>query len=183
MVLIVDNYGTSANITAAMVRSLGFDAAILPCNTDSLRVNIRDYSAVIITAGPGNFDRNGLGCSLVDRQGTVPILGVCQGMDMIVGLYGGSVSDTATSMCEDTLSHTGEGLFSGISQRFRAVLRQPRVIDKKTLPAVFEAEAYSSCGTVQSISISDQKVYATGFDPSNYRTENGLKILYNFINL
>lgn len=166
-----------------MVRSLGFDAVILPCTTDPGRVNIMDYSAVILTAGPGNIDRDGLGCSLVNRQEPVPTFGICQGMYMIVRLYGGSVSDARPLMCEDTLSHTGEGLFNGISQRFRVVLRQSHAVDRKTLPQVFETEAYSSSGAVQGISISNRKVYGTGFDPSNFRTEHGLKIFYNFLNL
>lgn len=183
MVLIVDNYGSTANITASMVRSMGSGVVVLPCNTDPGSVDIRDYTAVILTAGPGNMAGNYLGCSLAGREAGVPLLGVCQGMDIIVRYYGGSVFRNDPVMREDTLSHTGEGLLSGISQRFRVVLRQFHAIDKKTLPQVFETEAYSSSGAIQCISIADKKVYGTGFDPSNYRTEHGLKILYNFLNI
>ena len=183
MVLIVDNFSSTAGITASMVRSLGFKTVVLPYNTDPAGVNIRDYSSVILTAGPGNMVAGSLGPGIVARQSGVPLLGVCQGMNMVARHYGGSVTKTGPVMCEDTLSHTGEGLFRGIDQRFRVVLRQAHEVDKKFLPQIFETEAYSSSGAVQSISISKEKVYAAGFDPSNYRTEHGLKILYNFLNI
>ena len=182
MVLIIDNYGFAANITASMVRSLGYAAVVLPCMTDPCRVDVRDYAAVILTAGPGNLSNGSLACCLAGQNSGVPLLGVCQGMELIVRQRGGSVAGTARFMCEDTLSHTGDGLFRGIGQRFRAVLRQVNAVDRKTLPEVFETDAYSSSGAVQAISIAGEKVYGTGFDPSNYRTEHGLKIFYNFLN-
>lgn len=183
MVLIVDNFSFTADITASIVRSLGFETVVLPYNTDPAGVNIRDYSSLILTAGPGNMVNHSLGSSLVARHSGIPLLGVCHGMNMVVRHYGGSVIKTRPVMCEDTLSHTGEGLFLGISQRFRVVLRQAHEIDKKSLPRVLETEAYSSSGAVQSFSIPKEKVYAAGFDPSNYRTEHGIKIFYNFLNL
>ncbi|HPS57826.1 MAG TPA: hypothetical protein PK514_06940 [Spirochaetota bacterium] len=183
MVLVVDNYGSAANITAAMIRSLGSGAVVLSCSTDPRDVNIRDYSAVILTAGPGNLLYDALGSSLANQHGRIPLLGVCQGMEMIVRQHGGSVVNTGHVLSEDTLSHTGEGLFRGIGQRFRVALRRNHTIDKKNLPQVFETEAYSSDGAVQCLSIASERVYGTGFDPSNYRTEHGIKIFYNFLNL
>ena len=183
MVLVVDNYGSTANITSAMVRSLGFSTMVVPCSTDPVSVKIQDYGAVILTAGPGSYLSGALSHSLVMNQKGVPLLGVCQAFELIAKLMDGAVVDAVPVMCEDTLSHTGEGLFRGIAQRFRVVLRQSHVIDKKKLPREFEAEAYSSSGAVQSISIASRMLYASGFDPANYRTEHGLKILYNFLNL
>ena len=183
MVLIVDNSGFTASITAAMIRSLGYGAAVLPCTTDYRSINITDYGAVILTAGPGNLVYETTGWIIAAQQGGVPLLGVCQGMELIVRHNGGVVAKSVPVMCEDTLSHSGEGLFRGICQRFRVVLRQSHTIDRKTLPQSFEAEAYSSNGSVQAVSILNKKVYGTAFDPSNYRTEHGIKILYNFLTI
>lgn len=145
-------------------------------------MNVGDYSAVILTAGPGSLAGNSLGSILVKKNPGTPLLGICQGMHLIARIHGAAVVKSAL-MCEDTLSHTGEGLFAGISQRFRVVLRHGHEIDRSALPREFEADAYSSTGAVQGISICGRKIYGTGFDPSNYRTENGIKIFYNFLNM
>ena len=182
MILIIDNYGSSANILASMVRGLGLDVEL--CSDDMTGRDVRAelYKCVILSSGPGEGGR-GLSAGLIRSARGISILAICQSMNLAAVESGARLSASEPLFCEDTLSHTGEGLFRGIPQRFRVVMRQSQTIVKTSLPAVFEAEAYSSNGSIQGISCAERSIYGLGFDPAAYRTEYGLELLRNFTGL
>ncbi len=181
MVLVVDNSGFSACIIASMARALGHDAMVVPDSLDAEYVRIMDYESVILSPGPGAGAGERLSGYLVSKNMGVPLLGLCSSMHLIAEAHGGAVTRCGALFSEDTLSHTGEGLFREMPQRFRVVLRQTHVIEKKSLPIFFDAQAYSSDGAIQGFSIPAKQLYGAGFDPSSCRAEHGKWLLHNFL--
>lgn len=183
MVLLVDNYGRSANVLAFMVKSLGKEVSVVPDSETRYLEDLGFFESVILSPGTGAGTGDGLSDSIIRGHIQVPVFGMCQWMYRFLQEAGGTVVKSRPVFIEDTLSHTGEGLFTDVPQRFRIVLRQTHTIDRKTIPENFDTDAYSSDGSVQGINCNERKIYGTGFDPSSYRTESGLVILRNFLTM
>jgi anthranilate synthase component 2 len=145
------------------------------------------FSHVVLSPGPGSPDD--VGDFSVGRevllQASVPVLGVCLGMQGMVSVYGGRVRQAPPAHGEVALvTHAGDGVFAGIPDPFPAV--RYHSLAAVTVPDALVANAW--CDTpegpvVMGVRHRERPQWGVQFHPESILTEHGEVMMGNFLGL
>ena len=131
--------------------------------------------------------KNTLGvCSdVIKNMGpTTPILGVCLGHQGIIHAFGGKVINAGCVRHGKTSSvnHVSSELFKDVKNPFRATRYHSLVGDKTVIPDVLQVIATAADdGEIMAIKHKEYLIEGVQFHPESIMTEEGKKILANFI--
>lgn len=187
--LIIDNYDSFVYNIAQYLGELGVECDVIRNDKITLsEIKERKYDAIIISPGPGTpEDKKYFGvCSDVikDMGKKTPILGVCLGHQGIIDAFGGKVTNAGCVRHGKTspVVHTNSKLFTGVKNPFRATRYHSLVGDKTVIPDVLEITATASDdGEVMAVQHKEFLIQGVQFHPESIMTEDGKKILNNFI--
>ena len=115
---------------------------------------------------------------------TKPILGVCLGHQGIIHAFGGKVTNAGCVRHGKTspVSHNDDKLFEGVKNPFRATRYHSLVGDKTIIPDVLEVTAIANDDReVMAIKHKKYLIEGVQFHPESIMTEDGKKILANFV--
>lgn len=150
------------------------------------RIRSGEFSHIVISPGPGhpaNDTDFAASRKVIEAADGIPLLGVCLGHQGLAHLVGAHVTATTPHHgVVSTLHHSGEGLFSDVQQGIN-VVRYHSLHVADPLPECLEVHARTSDGTVQAFARKDQPHWGVQFHPESILTENGAKILRNFLSL
>ena len=187
--LIIDNYDSFVYNIAQYLGELGVESTVI--RNDKITLDeIRDsnYDAIIISPGPGTpEDKKYFGvCSDVIKElgESTPILGVCLGHQGIIDAFGGKVTNAGCVRHGKTspVKYVESELFEGVSNPFRATRYHSLVGDKTIIPDVLQVIATASDdGEIMAIKHKDHLIQGVQFHPESIMTQDGKKILSNFI--
>jgi anthranilate synthase component II len=140
------------------------------------------FSHVVLSPGPGT--PTDIGDFRVGREvlveGTVPVLGVCLGMQGLVSAYGGLVDRVAPAHGEvATIEHDGRGVFADVPQGFRAV--RYHSLAALSLPDDLEVTARDADGTVMGVRHVNLPLEGVQFHPESILSEHGALLVANFL--
>ena len=187
--LIIDNYDSFVYNIAQYLGELGVDCDVIRNDKITLdEIQEKNYDAIIISPGPGTpEDKKYFGvCSDVikDMGSSTPILGVCLGHQGIIDAFGGKVTNAGCVRHGKTspVDHVNSKLFKDVKNPFRATRYHSLVGDKTIIPEVLKVTATASDdGEVMAIEHKDYLIQGVQFHPESIMTEDGKKILANFI--
>lgn len=187
--LIIDNYDSFVYNIAQYLGELGVDCDVIRNDKITLdEIQEKNYDAIIISPGPGTpEDKKYFGvCSDVikDMGSSTPILGVCLGHQGIIDAFGGKVTNAGCVRHGKTspVDHVDSKLFKDVKNPFRATRYHSLVGDKTIIPDVLKVTATASDdGEVMAIEHKDYLIQGVQFHPESIMTEDGKKILANFI--
>lgn len=187
--LIIDNYDSFVYNIAQYLGELGVDCDVIRNDKITLdQIKQSNYDAIIISPGPGTpTDRKYFGvCSDVikDIGPITPILGVCLGHQGIIEAFGGKVTNAGCVRHGKTspVEHTNSELFKDVKNPFRATRYHSLVGDKTIIPDALEVTAIAADdGEVMAIRHKEYLIEGVQFHPESIMTEDGKKILANFI--
>jgi anthranilate synthase component 2 len=187
--LIIDNYDSFVYNLAQYLGELGVDCDVI--RNDKITINEikeKKYDGIIISPGPGTpDDKKYFGvCSNVikDLGDTIPILGVCLGHQGIISAFGGKVTNAGCVRHGKTspVKHKESELFKGVKNPFKATRYHSLVGDKTIIPEILEVTATAEDdGEVMAVSHKKYLIEGVQFHPESIMTEDGKKILANFI--
>ena len=187
--LIIDNYDSFVYNIAQYLGELGVDCKVI--RNDKITINEikqKKYDGIIISPGPGTpDDKKYFGvCSEVikDIGKTTPILGVCLGHQGIISSFGGKVTNAGNVRHGKTspVKHSESELFKGVKNPFKATRYHSLVGDKTIIPDILEVTATAQDdGEVMAVRHKDYLIEGVQFHPESIMTEDGKKILANFI--
>jgi anthranilate synthase/aminodeoxychorismate synthase-like glutamine amidotransferase len=115
---------------------------------------------------------------------TTPLLGVCLGHQAIGQVYGGTVCRARMPMHgkTSTVVHDGKGVFSGITAPIQAGRYHSLIIASENLPAELEVAARTKeDGTIMAVRHRKYPVHGVQFHPESVLTDEGKRILRNFL--
>lgn len=142
------------------------------------------YTHVVLSPGPGHPERAAdfaVGPA-VFAAATVPVLGVCLGMQGLVTCYGGSVQPVEPAHGEvSRLAHRGCGLFAGLPQDLPVV--RYHSLAAIAVPDQLEVTARSDDGVVMAVRHRERPQAGVQFHPESVLTEHGQAIVANFLAL
>ena len=187
--LIIDNYDSFVYNIAQYLGELGVECDVIRNDKITLQqIRERNYDAIIISPGPGTpEDKKYFGvCSEVikDIGPHTPILGVCLGHQGIIQAFGGKVTNAGCVRHGKTspVNHSNSKLFTGVKNPFRATRYHSLVGDKTVIPDVLQVTATASDdGEIMAIEHREYLIQGVQFHPESIMTEDGKKILSNFI--
>ena len=187
--LIIDNYDSFVYNLAQYLGELGVDCDVI--RNDKITINEikqKNYDGIVISPGPGTpDDKKYFGvCSDVikDLGRSTPILGVCLGHQGIISSFGGKVTNAGCVRHGKTspVKHNNSELFKGVKNPFRATRYHSLVGDKTIIPEILEVTATAEDdGEVMAIRHKEYLIEGVQFHPESIMTEDGKKILANFI--
>ncbi len=187
--LIIDNYDSFVYNIAQYLGELGVDCDVIRNDKITLdEIKQKKYEAIIISPGPGTpEDRKYFGvCSdVIKKMGSyTPILGVCLGHQGIIHAFGGKVTNAGCVRHGKTSSvnHTNSELFKDVKNPFRATRYHSLVGDKTVIPDVLQVTATAADDKeIMAIKHKEYLIEGVQFHPESIMTEDGKKILANFI--
>lgn len=147
------------------------------------------YEKIIISPGPGDpSDKNYFGVcgEVITNLGkTIPVLGVCLGMQGIGYYFGGKVLKASNVMHGKTsvISHSGKGLFKRLPQDLEVMRYHSLIVDKNSLPEDLDVLATSGDGEIMGLAHKKYPISGVQFHPESFATEGGKKILENFLGI
>ena len=188
MVLMIDNYDS---FTYNLVQYFGeLGAEIRVRRNDEVtpgEVDAMQPSQIVISPGPGRPEDAGVTLDVIRRFGpTTPILGVCLGHQAIGVVYGGTVRRATTPMHgkTSTVVHDGKGVFSGMTEPFLAGRYHSLIIASDSIPADLEVAARTpDDDTIMAVRHRKYPVHGVQFHPESVLTDEGRRILKNFLDL
>ena len=187
--LIIDNYDSFVYNIAQYLGELGVDCDVVRNDKITLdEIKQKKYDAIIISPGPGTpEDKKYFGvCSdVIKNMGSyTPILGVCLGHQGIIHAFGGKVTNAGCVRHGKTspVNHTNSDLFKDVKNPFRATRYHSLVGDKTVIPDVLQVTATAADDKeIMAIKHKEYLIEGVQFHPESIMTEDGKKILANFI--
>ncbi len=187
--LIIDNYDSFVYNIAQYLGELGVESDVIRNNKITLdEIKEKNYDAIIISPGPGTPEEKkyfGICSDVISNIGpTTPILGVCLGHQGIIHAFGGKVTNAGCVRHGKTspVDHNNSGLFKDVKNPFRATRYHSLVGDKTIIPDILEVTATATDdGEIMAIRHKEYLIEGVQFHPESIMTEEGKKILGNFI--
>ena len=187
MLLLIDNYDS---FTWNLVHFLGEEGAECVVKRNDALTAAEALAlkpqAIVLSPGPCTPDQAGICLELIRAAaGSVPILGVCLGLQAIGQAYGGRVVRARVPMHGklSTISHDGSGVFRGLPKSFRATRYHSLVVERATLPPDLAVTAETEDGTIMGLAHRRHPVHGVQFHPESIATEHGHRLLANFLDL
>ena len=188
MILVIDNYDSFTYNLVQYLGELGAEIRVrrnnevTPEEIDAMRP-----TKILISPGPGRPESAGVSLDVIRRMGaTTPILGVCLGHQAIGVAYGGTVCRAGSPMHgkTSTVVHDGKGLFAGMTAPFEAGRYHSLIISSDDVPSDLEVAARTSeDGTIMAVRHRTHPVHGVQFHPESVLTNEGRRILRNFLEL
>ena len=187
--LIIDNYDSFVYNIAQRLGELGVNSDVI--RNDRITINEikeKNYDAIIISPGPGTPAEKryfGICKDVIQKLGPkLPILGICLGHQGIIDCFGGKVVNAGNVRHGKTsqIQHYDDSLFHGVKNPFRATRYHSLVGDKTIIPDSLKITAIAEDdGEIMGVSHKEYFIDGVQFHPESIMTDEGKKILENFI--
>ena len=187
--LIIDNYDSFVYNIAQRLGELGVNSDVI--RNDKITINEikeKNYDAIIISPGPGTPEEKkyfGICKDVIQKLGPkLPILGICLGHQGIIDCFGGKVVNAGNVRHGKTsqIQHYDDSLFHGVKNPFSATRYHSLVGDKTIIPDSLKITAIAEDdGEIMGVSHKEYFIEGVQFHPESIMTDEGKKILENFI--
>jgi anthranilate synthase component II len=184
-VLVIDNYDSFVYNLVQYLGELGADPMVRRHDAiDLAGAEALEPDAVLISPGLGRPDDAGLSNDAITHFGaTIPVFGVCLGLQCIGQVYGGSVVRAPQVMHGKTslVHHTNRGVFEGLPQPLEATRYHSLIVARDTVPDVLEITAETDDGIVMGLRHRELDIEGVQFHPESILTSAGHDLLANFL--
>ncbi|HBL97923.1 aminodeoxychorismate/anthranilate synthase component II [uncultured Psychrobacter sp.] len=210
-VLIIDNYDS---FTFNLYQYVGEILQTLYSNEEASvivkrnnEITLADVQAmnldrIIISPGPGSPDDPayfGICSEVIETLGkTVPLLGVCLGMQGIAHVFGGDVVRASVPMHGkvSSIRHDNSGIYQGLPQELEIMRYHSLVVKADTIPScltITSVVANDSCAElsfaesaltgdeIMGLAHKEYPIQGVQFHPESFATEGAKRLLSNFL--
>lgn len=179
--IIILDFGSQYNqLIARRVRDLGVYSEVIPFNTSVSEILEKNPIGIILSGGPSSV--NAENAHLVEKELFeigIPILGICYGMQLTTHILGGKVKKGEKGEYGKSNLHINQycQLFDGVSES--SVVWMSHFDEVEIVPEGFQINAKTD--VISAISNEDKKIYCIQFHPEVTHSEEGEKMLENFV--
>lgn len=186
MVLVLDNYDSFTYNLVQYLGELGAQVTVVRNDVATVdEIVAMRPDRIVISPGPGRPEDAGVTMALIARMGdTTPILGVCLGHQAIGAVFGGTVKRAPVPMHgkTSTIEHDSRGVFSGLTAPFQASRYHSLIVADEGLPEDLEVTARTrEDRLIMGLRHRRKPIHGVQFHPESILTEEGRKILRNFL--
>ena len=176
---ILDCGGQYTKVIDRRVRELGVKSDILPINVKA--EELQEYQSIILSGGPNNIsDKQRLSFDEKIFELGKPVLGICYGMQLMSDHFGGVVDSNIVKeygQNEIWVDNTVP-IFDGMAENQKVLMSHGDTV--KNVPNGFKVIGKSG-EAIAAIGNEEKRMYGLQFHPEVDLTEEGMKILENFI--
>lgn len=182
LILVIDFGGQYNQLIARRVRECNVYCEVHPYTLSLEKIMEMNPKGIIFTGGPNSV--YGEDSPLCDKglfEIGLPILGICYGSQLMSHMLGGKVSTAPVSEYGKTEVdiNTDSKLFDGVSSKTVCWMSHTDYIEKA--PEGFKITGNTPVCPVAAMEYEEKKLYAVQFHPEVMHTQEGTKMLSNFV--
>lgn len=182
MIIVLDFGGQYNQLIARRVRECSVYAEVHPYTMPLEQIRAMNPKGIIFTGGPNSvYGEESPRCSKEIFELGIPILGICYGSQLMAYLLGGSVKTAPVSEYGKTEVDVDQHsvLFEEVSEKTICWMSHTDYIAE--IPAGFRITASTPVCPAAAMEMPEKKLYATQFHPEVMHTQEGMKMLSNFV--
>ncbi len=187
--LMIDNYDSFTYNIVQYFGELGAQVEVFRNDEITLQgIADRAPDRLVISPGPCSPAEAGISVAAIQHfMGKLPILGVCLGHQSIGAALGANIVRARQLMHGKTsvIQTTGEGVFTGLPERFTVNRYHSLAIDRVTCPKELAITAWTEDGEIMGVrhtGLADAvRMEGVQFHPESILTEHGHAMLRNFL--
>ena len=180
-ILILDFGSQTTQLIGRRLRELNTYCEIIPYN--KLPEDLTGVAGVILSGSPYSvYDQEAFKVDLSSLRGKLPLLGICYGAQSLVHQAGGRVEPSDSreyGRAHLSIRHEHDALLEGVSAGSTVWMSHGDTITE--LPKGFRIVASTEDVEAAAFRIDGEKTWGVQFHPEAYHSEEGLKILGNFL--
>jgi anthranilate synthase/aminodeoxychorismate synthase-like glutamine amidotransferase len=187
MIFVLDNYDS---FTYNLVQYMGeLGAEMIIRRNDELtpeQVEELHPERILLSPGPCTPQEAGISIPLIRHfAGKLPILGVCLGHQAIGAAFGGAVVRAPKLMHGKTsaVEHDGKSIFAGLATPMTCTRYHSLMVAEEGLPEELEISARTADGIIMGLRHREYPIEGVQFHPESVLTENGKRLIQNFLEM
>lgn len=181
-VIVLDFGGQYNQLIARRVRECSVYCEVHPYNLELDKLKAMEPKGIIFTGGPNSvYGEDSPKCDPAIYELGIPILGICYGSQLMAHMLGGKVATAPVSEYGKTEVdvETGTVMFEGVSPKTICWMSHTDYIEQA--PEDFSITASTPVCPVAAMECPSRKLYAVQFHPEVMHTQEGAKMLSNFV--
>jgi len=187
MLLMIDNYDSFVYNLVRYFEELEEEIIIYRNDKISIEdIEKMNIDGIVISPGPKSPKEAGLSLEIIDKfKEKIPILGVCLGHQCI-GYYFNAIVKKGNEPVHGkvfNITHNNKELFQNVKNPLRVTRYHSLIVSRENLPDTIEITSETEDKVIMGIKHKDYPIYGVQFHPEAEMTEEGHKILNNFINI
>lgn len=182
LVIVLDFGGQYNQLIARRVRECNVYCEVHPYNLSLEKIKEMNPKGIIFTGGPNSvYGEESPRCPKEMFELGIPILGICYGSQLMAYMLGGRVATAPVSEYGKTEVEVDgtSALFEGVSSNTICWMSHTDYIE--TAPAEFRIIGHTPVCPVAAMEQAEKKMYAVQFHPEVLHTQEGAKMLSNFV--
>jgi anthranilate synthase/aminodeoxychorismate synthase-like glutamine amidotransferase len=185
--LLIDNFDSFVYNLAQAFGALGAEPVVVRNDASIDELRALEPDAVVISPGPGSPSDAGVSVDAVREFGEdKPVLGVCLGHQCIGAAFGAHIERADVGPVHgktSSITHDDAGVYSGLPSPFIATRYHSLAIDEKTFPSDLVITAHSDDGVIMGTRHRELPIEGVQFHPESVLTDEGPRLLANFLKL
>ena len=182
MIIVLDFGGQYNQLIARRVRECNVYAEVHPYTLSLDKIKEMNPKGIIFTGGPNSvYGEDSPRYQKEIFELGIPILGICYGSQLMAYMLGGTVETAPVSEYGRTEVEVdnSSAIFKGVKEQTICWMSHTDYISKA--PEEFKVVAKTPVCPVAAMECPERKLYATQFHPEVMHTEEGQKMLSNFV--
>ena len=187
MLLMIDNYDSFVYNLVRYFKEL--DEEIIIYRNDKITIDEienMDITGIVISPGPKDPKQAGISLEILERfKGKLPIFGICLGHQCIGHYFGGKIVKGKVPMHGkiSEVVHNNQHIFKDVKNPLKVTRYHSLEIENSSIPAELEVICQTEDQVIMAVKHKDYPIYGVQFHPEAELTEDGHKILKNFIDI
>lgn len=181
-ILVLDFGSQYTQLIARRIRENKVYSEIYPFNAPIDKIRAFQPKGIILSGGPSSVYGEGVPVPDLEvfKLG-IPVLGICYGMQLMAHLLGGKVSKALKREYgkAELIIDDDKDIFAEISYRTKVWMSHGDRIEK--LPQNFSVIGHTGNSPVAAMADMSRRLYAFQFHPEVVHTDEGFKMLHNFV--
>lgn len=187
MLLMLDNYDSFVFNLVRYIEELGEEVLIYRNDKITIKeMEKLDVDGIIISPGPKSPKEAGISLDMIDKlKGEIPILGICLGHQCIGHYFKGEIVKGREPVHGKMsyVNHNNKGIFKNVKNPLRVTRYHSLIVKNENIPNEIEITCKTRDNIIMGIKHKNYEIYGVQFHPEAEMTEDGHKILKNFIEI
>ena len=186
MILIIDNYDSFTYNLYQSIAQFHKNVRVIrnDCITVDEVIQLKP-AGIILSPGPGRPESAGICIDLIQAltSKTIPLLGVCLGLQAIVTALGGDIIQAPEIVHgkPELIFHDNHGIYQNMPQPFQAGRYHSLMAKRATLPETLHIDAENKAGLIMGVRHQTLPIFGVQYHPESILTPEGNILLKNFV--
>ncbi len=187
MLLVIDNFDSFTYNLVQYFGQLGVEQKVYRNNAITVEEALElNPDRVMISPGPCSPNEAGVSLEIIAAfAGKKPLLGVCLGHQSLAQHFGGKVVRAERLMHGKTspIKHRNTDIFKDLPNPMEATRYHSLIVERASFPDCLKITAETEEGEIMGLAHKELPIWGVQFHPESLATEEGIKLLENFLKL